>query len=59
MDRAQLQANDRGYEQAQQAAGQDFARSMNLATTAPALAGQQISALTTLGGLQQGWSKRD
>ena len=56
MDRAQLQANllARGYEQAQQAAGQDFARSMNLATTAPALAGQQISALTTLGGLQQG-----
>ena len=55
MDRAQLQANllARGYEQAQQAAGQDFARSMNLATTAPALAGQQISALTTLGGIQQ------
>ena len=56
MDRAQLQANllARGYEQAQQAAGQDFARAMNLASAAPALAGQQISALTTLGGLQQG-----
>ena len=55
MDRAQLQANllARGYEQAQQAAGQDFARAMNLASTAPALAGREISALTTLGGLQQ------
>ena len=56
MDRAQLQANllARGYEQAQQAAGQDFARAMNLASTAPALAGREISALTTLGGIQSG-----
>ena len=56
MDRAQLQANllARGYESAQQAAGQDFSRALNLAKSAPALAGQEISALTTLGGLQQG-----
>jgi hypothetical protein len=46
--------------QAQQAAGQDFLRQqqlaagqLGLAQQAPALAGQQISALTTLGGLQQ------
>ena len=63
MDRAQLQANllASGFTQAQNLAQQDFLNRQNLATqqlqlaqTAPALAGQQISALTTLGGLQQG-----
>jgi hypothetical protein len=54
-NRAALQANllQQGYTQAQQLANQAFGQQMNLATTAPALAGQQISALTTLGGLQQ------
>ena len=55
MDRAQLQANllAQGYGQAQAAAQQDYLRNLQLASQAPALAGQQISALTTLGGLQQ------
>ena len=54
-NRAALQANllQQGYTQAQQLANQAFGQQINLATTAPALAGQQISALTTLGGLQQ------
>ena len=61
-NRAALQAQllQQGFGQAQQAAQQDFLRQqqlaagqMGLAQTAPALAGQQISALTTLGGLQQ------
>jgi len=60
-NRAALQAQllQQGFGQAQQA-GQDFLRQqqlasgqMGLAQAAPALAGQQISALTTLGGLQQ------
>jgi hypothetical protein len=61
-NRAALQAQllQQGFGQAQQAAQQDFLRQqqlaagqMGLAQAAPALAGQQISALTTLGGLQQ------
>ena len=55
-NRAALQAQllQQGFGQAQQAAQQDFSQQMNLAQQSPALAGQQISALTTLGGLQQG-----
>jgi hypothetical protein len=55
-NRAALQAQllQQGFGQAQQLAGQDFLRQQQLAQQAPALAGQQISALTTLGGLQQG-----
>ena len=54
-NRAALQAQllQQGFGQAQQLAGADFARQMSLAQAAPALAGQQISALTTLGGIQQ------
>jgi hypothetical protein len=61
-NRAALQAQllQQGFGQAQQLAQQDFLRQqqlaagqMGLAQAAPALAGQQISALTTLGGLQQ------
>ena len=69
-NRAALQAQllQQGFGQAQQLAGQDFLRQqqlaagqqqlaagqMRLAQAAPALAGQEISALTTLGGIQQG-----
>ena len=42
-----------GFGQAQQLAGQAFGQQMNLAQQAPALAGQQIASLTTLGGLGQ------
>jgi len=54
-NRAALQAQllQQGFGQAQQLAGQAFGQQMNLAQTAPALAGQEISALTTLGGLGQ------
>ena len=54
-NRAALQANllQQGYTQAQQLANQAFGQQMNLATTAPALAGSEIASLTTLGGLQQ------
>ena len=54
-NRAALQAQllQQGFGQAQQLAGADYARQLQLAGQAPALAGQQISALTTLGGLQQ------
>ena len=54
-NRAALQAQllQQGFGQAQQLAGQAFGQQMNLARTAPALAGQEISALTTLGGLGQ------
>ena len=53
-NRAALQANllQQGYTQAQQLANQAFGQQMNLATTAPALAGAEIAGLTTLGGLQ-------
>jgi hypothetical protein len=54
-NRAALQAQllQQGFGQAQNLAQQQFSQQMNLAQQAPALAGQQISALTTLGGLQQ------
>ena len=54
-NRAALQAQllQQGFGQAQQQAGLDFARQMNLAQQAPALAGQQIAGLSTLGAQQQ------
>ena len=54
-NRAALQAQllQQGFSQAQQLASQAFGQQMNLARSAPALAGQEISALTTLGGLGQ------
>jgi len=54
-NRAALQAQllQQGFGQAQQLAQQDYLRNIQLAQQAPALAGQQISALTTLGGLGQ------
>jgi len=67
-NRAALQAQllQQGFGQAQNLAQQDFLRQqqlaagqLQLATQAPALAGQQISALTTLGGLQQGQAQAE
>jgi hypothetical protein len=55
-NRAMLQAQllQQGFGQAQQAAAQQFGQQMNLASTAPALLGQQVSGLATLGaGVQQ------
>ena len=54
-NRAALQAQllQQGFGQAQQLAQQDYLRQMQLAQQAPALAGQQIAGLTTLGGLGQ------
>src|SRR5210317_1964084 len=54
-NRAALQANllQQGFGQAQQLAAQAFGQQMNLARTTPALAGQQISALSALGAGQQ------
>ena len=54
-NRAALQAQllQQGFGQAQQLAGADFARQMQLAQASPALAGQQISGLQTLGGAAQ------
>ena len=54
-NRAALQAQllQQGFSQAQQQAGLDFARQMNLAQAAPSLAGQQIAGLSTLGAQQQ------
>jgi len=54
-NRAALQAQllGQGFSQAQQLAGADFSRQMNLAQATPALLGQQIGALSTLGGQQQ------
>ena len=54
-NRAALQAQllQQGFGQAQQAAQQQFLNQMNLAQQAPALAGQQISALSALGTQQQ------
>ena len=54
-NRAALQAQllQQGFGQAQQAAQQQFQNQMNLAQTAPALFGQQISALSALGTQQQ------
>ena len=52
-NRAALQAQllQTGFTQANQLANQAFGQNMNLARTAPALAGQEIAGLTTLGGL--------
>ena len=55
-NRAMLQAQllQQGFGQAQQAAAQQFGQQMNLASTTPALLGQQVSGLATLGaGVQQ------
>jgi hypothetical protein len=54
-NRAALQAQllSQGFGQAQQQAGLDFARNVQLAQQAPALAGQQIAGLSTLGAQQQ------
>jgi hypothetical protein len=54
-NRAALQANllQTGFGQAQQLANQAFGQQINLAKTSPALAGQEIAGLTTLGGLGQ------
>ena len=54
-NRAALQSQllQQGFGQAQQLAQQNFANQLNLAQTAPALVGQQISALSALGTQQQ------
>ena len=54
-NRAALQAQllGQGFGQAQQLAGADFSRNLQLAQQSPALLGQQIASLTTLGGQQQ------
>ena len=54
-NRAALQAQllQQGFGQAQQQAGLDFARNIQLAQQSPALAGQQIAGLSTLGAQQQ------
>jgi hypothetical protein len=59
-NRAALQANllQSGFGQAQQLANQAFGQQMNLAKTAPALAGQEIAGLTTLGGMEQNEAQR-
>ena len=55
-NRAALQAQllGQGFAQAQNLAGVDFSRNINLAQQSPALVGQQISALTGLGAAQSG-----
>ena len=55
-NRAALQAQllGQGFAQAQNLAGIDFSRNINLAQQSPALVGQQISALTGLGAAQAG-----
>ena len=59
MNRAALyaQLQQAGYGTAQQGAQQNYANQMNLAQAAPALAGQQIAGLTTLGAGQQAQSQ--
>ena len=54
-NRAGLQAQllNQGFTQANQLAGQDFLRNIQLAQQTPALLGQQMGALTTLGGAQE------
>ena len=54
-NRAALQAQllNQGFGQAQNLAQQDFLRNINLAQQSPALVGQQIAGLTTLGSQQQ------
>ena len=59
-NRAALQANllQSGFTQANQLASNAFGQQMNLAKTAPALAGQEIAGLTTLGGMEQNEAQR-
>ena len=54
-NRAALQAQllQQGFGQAQQAAQQNFGNQMQLAQASPALLGQQIAGLSTLGAQQQ------
>ncbi len=47
------QLNQQGFSQAQTALQQALTNQLGLARTAPQLAGQEITGLTTLGGLQQ------
>jgi len=58
-NRAALQAQllQTGFGQAQNLAAQNFAQQMNLAQASPALVGQQIGALSTLGAQQQAQSQ--
>ena len=60
-NRAALQAQllQQGFGQAQQLASQQYQQQMGLAQTAPALVGQQISALTGLGAQQQARSQAE
>ena len=54
-NRAAIQAQllQQGFGQAQNLASQDFTKNLQLASQSPALAGQQIAGLTTLGAQQQ------
>ena len=58
-NRALLQAQmlQQGYGQAQAARQQDYSNVMNLAQQTPALVGQQIAGLGTLGGGQQAYQQ--
>ena len=58
-NRALLQAQmlGQGFQQAQQARQQDYSNVMNLAQQTPALVGQQIAGLGTLGGGQQAYQQ--
>ena len=58
-NRALLQAQmlGQGFQQAQQARQQDYTNVMNLAQQTPALVGQQIAGLGTLGGGQQAYQQ--
>jgi len=47
------QLNQQGFQNAQQALQNALTNQLGLARTAPQLAGQEVTALTTLGGLQQ------
>ena len=60
-NRAALQAQllQQGFGQAQQLAAQQYGQQMQLAQQVPALAGQQISALTALGSQQQARSQAE
>ena len=60
-NRAALQAQllQTGFGQAQNLASQNFAQQMNLAQASPALVGQQIGALSTLGAQQQAQSQAE
>ena len=55
-NRAAIQAQllQQGFGQAQNLASQDFTKNLQLASQSPALAGQQIAGLTTIGGAQTG-----